>query len=256
MFIRKNEELEIADNLQYFKFENIPIKVIEIKGVPMFEIYSTGVALGQFKKNSRGKHYPRKERIDENIKNADIKTCVHNGHKYISEEQLYDFMLEAKTEKCKKFRKWVVTEVLPSIRKHGGYIYGQESMSDEELLSKALLVASGKINERDKVIEQLKPLVEFANQVADTNNLIDMGSMAKLLNDEHFNIGRNRLFAWLRENKILMDNNIPYQKFIDNGYFRLKESASETSYGTNIFTTTYVTGKGQIYIAENLRMNE
>lgn len=102
-------------------------------------------------------------------------------------------------------------------------------------------------------IEEQKPLVEFANKVSDSSNLIDMGRMAKLLKDEHINIGRNRLFAWLRNNNILMDDNIPYQRYIDGGYFQVRESTYETPYGTKTQQTTYVTGKGQIYITEKLR---
>lgn len=102
-------------------------------------------------------------------------------------------------------------------------------------------------------IEEQKPLVEFANKVSDSSNLIDMGKMAKLLKDEHINIGRNRLFQWLRSNNILMSNNVPYQRYIDGGYFKVKESVYETPYGTKTQITTKVTGKGQIYITEKLR---
>ena len=105
----------------------------------------------------------------------------------------------------------------------------------------------------EQKIEEQKPLVEFANKVSDSSNLIDMGKMAKLLKDEHINIGRNRLFDWLRNNGILMSNNIPYQRYIDGGYFEVKESTYETAYGTKTSITTKVTGKGQIYITEKLR---
>lgn len=102
-------------------------------------------------------------------------------------------------------------------------------------------------------IEEQKPLVEFANKVSDSSNLIDMGKMAKLLKDENINIGRNRLFDWLRHKEILMKNNMPYQRYIEVGYFQVKESTYETPYGTKTQQTTYVTGKGQIYITEKLR---
>lgn len=98
-------------------FEGNQVNIINENGEPLFEIYSTGMALGQVKFNSVGTAYPRKERIDENLKSAGIIPCVHNGHSYISEEQLYDLMFEMKTDKVKPFRKWVTKEVLPSIRK-------------------------------------------------------------------------------------------------------------------------------------------
>ena len=107
---------------EIMKFENNDVEIIQDEnGEPLFEIYSTGKALGHIKKNAVGACYPRKERIEENLKNAEITPCVRNGHKYINESQLYDFMLEARTDKCRIFRKWVTNEVLPTIRKTGKY---------------------------------------------------------------------------------------------------------------------------------------
>ncbi|AGK95601.1 BRO family protein [Clostridium pasteurianum] len=102
-------------------FEGQEVEIIEVTGEILFELYSTGMALGQIKKNSEGRLYPRKERIDGNIISAGIKPRVHNGHKYLTEPMLYDFMLEAKTQKCRPFRNWVTNDVLPSIRKTGAY---------------------------------------------------------------------------------------------------------------------------------------
>ena len=108
--------------LGIFKFENNQVEVTTDEvGNPLFELYSTGMALGQVK-IAKGIAYPRKDRIDTNIKNAGISTVVRNGQQYLTESQLYDFMLEAKTKKCLAFRKWVVSDVLPTIRKTGGYI--------------------------------------------------------------------------------------------------------------------------------------
>ena len=107
---------------ELMQFEDNNVEIIQDEnGNLLFEVYSTGMALGHVKRNAVGTCYPRKERIDENLKNAEITPCVHNGHKYIDESQLYDFMLEARTDKCRKFRKWVTNEVLPSIRKTGTY---------------------------------------------------------------------------------------------------------------------------------------
>ena len=102
-------------------------------------------------------------------------------------------------------------------------------------------------------IEEDKPLVDFANQVSDTTSLIDMNQMAKLLKDENIPIGRNRLFEILRKKEILRNNNEPYQKYIESGYFKVKENTYDTPYGTKTYIKTYVTGKGQIWITEKLR---
>lgn len=120
---------------ELFNFEGNNVEVIVGKnGEPLFEIYSTGMALGYIKQNTiNGKTYYqcRKDRVNKTIKNAEIKPLVQDGLKYLTEEQLYDFMLECKTEKCKPFRKWVTHEVLPQIRRTGGYI--DEGATTEQL---------------------------------------------------------------------------------------------------------------------------
>lgn len=103
------------------KFENTSIDVQIINGIPMFELYAVGMALGQIKKNSKGTLYPAKDRIDKNVKNAEIQPCVRNAHSYITESQIYDLMLETKTDKCRAFRKWLTNEVLPELNKTGSY---------------------------------------------------------------------------------------------------------------------------------------
>ena len=103
------------------KFEATDVTIEIINGVPMFELYSTGMALG-YVKTAKGKHYARAERIDKTVKNAVITPVVHDGQPFLTENQLYDFMFEAHTEKCKPSRRWVVEEVLPMINKTGGYV--------------------------------------------------------------------------------------------------------------------------------------
>ena len=108
---------------ELMEFEGVNVGVIQDEnGEPLFELYSTGMALGYVKYNTVGKIYPRKDRINRVVENAEISTCVHDGYKYLTESQLYDFMLEARTDKCKPFRKWVVNNVLSTIRKTGGFV--------------------------------------------------------------------------------------------------------------------------------------
>lgn len=145
-----------------------------------------------------------------------------------------------KTDKAKKVRQYLI-----KLEKAWN--------SPEAVMARALQMANTTIENLKITIEEQRPLVDFANKVSDSSNLIDMGKMAKLLKDEHINIGRNRLFEWLRRKEILMKNNMPYQRYIDGGYFQVKESVYETPYGSKTQQTTYVTGKGQIYITEKLR---
>jgi len=126
----------MTNNLQAFNnFEGINVEIItDENGNALFEIYSTGMALGYVKSNTvKGKTYLqcRKDRVDKTIENAGIKPLVHNGLTYLTEEMLYDFMLEARTEKCKAFRKWVTNVVLPTIQKYGAYM-------TEEIIEKTL----------------------------------------------------------------------------------------------------------------------
>lgn len=113
---KRNTELKIFESEEFGK-----VSVIFVNGEPYFDLYAVGMALGQTKQ-SKGILYPRKDRIDKNVENAEIEPVVRNGQPYISENQLYDLMLEVHTDKVKPFRKWVTSDVLPTIRKTGGYV--------------------------------------------------------------------------------------------------------------------------------------
>lgn len=102
------------------KFENTAIDVQIIDGTPMFELYAVGMALGQIV-NAKGKVYANKKRIDQNAKSAEIQAVLHNAKPYITESQIYDLMLETKTDKCRTFRKWLTNEVLPELNRTGSY---------------------------------------------------------------------------------------------------------------------------------------
>ena len=112
------------------KFENSDIQMIQINGIWYFELYSIGMALGQFR-IAKGKKYPAKDRIDKNAKNAEIKPVVRNAQPFITEEQLYDLMLETRTDKCRVFRKWLTNEVLPALNHEGTYTMKHEPKTDK-----------------------------------------------------------------------------------------------------------------------------
>ena len=199
--------------------------------------------------------------VDEEEKHT-ITNGNSGGKKvFLTEDGLYEVLMQSRKPIAKEFKK-EVKKILKQIRLTGGtVVQGREeefiekyfpSFTEETKL--AMTKDLYHQNQQFKqIIEEQKPMVEFANRVSDTTDLIDMGRMAKLLNDEHIPIGRNKLFEYLRNKKILMSNNIPYQKYVDNGYFKIKEKVTTTAYGEKTYTTTYVTGKGQIYITEKLR---
>jgi len=120
-------------------------------------------------------------------------------------------------------------------------------------MAHGLLAAQRIIDEKDKQISEMKPKAAFADQVTDSKDAIDIGSFAKVVKDENIKIGRNKLFEWLRNQKILMHNNVPYQRYIDNSWFKVIETTKDTCYGVKCFTKTLITGRGQIQIVEKLR---
>lgn len=171
----------------------------------------------------------------------------------INESGLYSLILSSKLPNAKKFKKWVTSEVLPSIRKNGGYIAGQETMSDDELMARALQVAQNKILERDKQIETMKPKAIFADAVAASHTSILIGDLAKLISQNGVSIGQKRLFKWLRDNGYLIkregsDRNMPTQRSMEMKLFEVKESTISNPDGSvRITRTPKVTGKGQQY---------
>ena len=171
----------------------------------------------------------------------------------INESGLYSLILSSKLPNAKKFKKWVTSEVLPSIRKNGGYIAGQDTMSDDELMARALQVAQNKILERDKQIETMKPKAIFADAVAASHTSILIGDLAKLISQNGVNIGQKRLFKWLRDNGYLIkregsDRNMPTQRSMEMKLFEVKESTISNPDGSvRITRTPKVTGKGQQY---------
>ena len=178
---------------------------------------------------------------------------------FIDESNLYKTIFQSRKDSAERFTDWVTSEVLPSIRKNGGYIAGQETMTDDELLAKALMVANNKIAERDRIIEHQKAKIEydrpktiFADAVATSNTSILVGDLAKIICQNGVRIGQKRLFAWLRDNGYLMKNgssyNMPIQRYVQQGLFEVKERSIQNPDGSvRITITPKVTGKGQLY---------
>ena len=180
--------------------------------------------------------------------------------KVITEGDIYRLVVKSQLPQAEKFESWIFDEVLPSIRKNGGYIAGQENLSDEELLSKALMVAQKKIEEKNQLIamqdsriQEMRPKEIFADAVSASRTSILIGDLAKLICQNGYQIGQKRLFQWLRDNGYLIkrkgsDWNMPTQKSIEMGLFEIKESTHVDGNGCNITTRTpKATGKAQIY---------
>ena len=172
----------------------------------------------------------------------------------INESGFYSLVLSSKLPTAKKFKRWVTAEILPTIRKTGGYVANEDVFVEtylpfaDEPIKQLFRIQCRVINQLNERIRKDEPKVKFADHVGDSTNVIDVNRMAKLCADHGIRIGRNRLFAWLRSRGILMGGNIPYQEYIENGYFRVKESVYETNGQKRTYQQTFVTGKGQQYI--------
>lgn len=171
---------------------------------------------------------------------------------FVNEDGLYDVILESRKKEAKKFRKWITHDVLPSIRKTGGYIAGQETMTDAELMAKALLVANKQIEQRNKQIEEMQPKAIFADAVSASKTSILIGDLAKIICQNGIQIGQKRLFEWLRQNGYLIKSgaskNMPMQRYVEQGLFEVKESNVCNPDGSvRVTKTTKITGKGQLY---------
>ena len=204
-----------------------------------------------------------KDAINAHCKGAVKRRLLTNGGaqemKMISEGDVYRLISHSRLPSAEKFESWIFDDVLPTIRKTGGYVANEDMFVDNYLpflddayrnLFRLQMIAINQLNER---IRHDKPLVEFANQVSNTNNLIDMNVMAKLAKAENIPVGRNRLFDRLKRMGVLMSNNLPYQQYIDRGYFAVKESVFEVDGMKKTYQQTLVTGKGQHYVINLLK---
>lgn len=199
------------------------------------------------------------QRLDEDEKSKFNLGLSGGDTNCVNEYGLYSLVLASRKPEAKKFKRWITHEVIPSIRKHGGYIAGQDTMTDDQLLAKALLVAQSKIAERDQIIaqkqeriEQMKPKALFADAVSASKHSILIGDLAKLICQNGYLIGQKRLFQWMRENGYLMTQgssyNRPKQRYVEQGLFEIKESTINNPDGSvRITITPKVTGKGQVY---------
>ena len=178
----------------------------------------------------------------------------------VSESGLYALIFKSRKPEAKAFRKWVTSEVLPAIRRSGGYIAAQKEEAPEEILARALIVAKETIERMQQrnvrlqaENEGMKPKALFADAVSSSRTSILIGELAKLLKQNGIEIGQNRLFSWLRENGWLItrkgeDYNMPTQKGMESELFEIKERIVGNPDGSvRIVKTTKVTGKGQVF---------
>lgn len=187
----------------------------------------------------------------------------------INESGLYSLILSSKMPNAKRFRHWVASEVIPSVRKNGGYIANQENMTPEQIMAAGLQAAQKIIEEKNRQIQEqeadiqrMRPKEVFADAVTTSRTSILIGQLAKIISQNGVQIGQNRLFAWLRENGYLIirrgtDYNMPTQRAMEMRLFEIKERTVNKPDGSSMITrTTLITGKGQQYFINKFLNNE
>lgn len=239
------EGLQVFENTQFGQ-----VRTINKDGAPWFVAADVcrALDLGQVTNTIR--------RLDDDEKALISIKGISRGNDQVSivnEPGLYSLVLGSRKPEAKAFKRWITHEVIPSIRQNGGYIAGQETMTDDELLANALMVAQRKIEARDKQIEAMHPKALFADAVSASKTSILIGDLAKLLKQNGVDIGQKRLFQWLRENKYLISQkgasyNSPTQRSMEMKLFEVKETTITHADGhITINRTAKVTGKGQVY---------
>lgn len=234
------------------------LQIINIDGVECYEKDGTAYlrletvarGLGFTTVATSGNEVVRWARVDKYLSELNFATSGERPE-YIPENIFYRLAMKAKNETAEKFQAKVADEIIPSIRKTGGY--QSHTPQGKELLALAVLEAQKTIEAQAAEIGRMKPKEIFADAVSTSHTAILIGDLAKILKQNGIETGQKRLFAWLRENGYLIkrkgsDWNMPTQKSMEMGLFEVKESTVNNPDGSvRINRTTKVTGKGQVY---------
>ena len=246
----------MANEIKIFENEEFgSVRTMEINGEPYFVGKDVAEILG-YANTSKAliDHVDDEDKLN----NETLSSLGQRGGWLINESGLYSLILSSKLSNAKKFKRWVTSEILPAIRKTGSYSI--QSKPDSYTIEDPAARARRWVEEYEEKkaleakIEEQKPLVEYAEHIQASKDVIDMKSMAKLASKNGIKIGRNKLFSFLRDRKILDRENIPYANYMDKEWFQVVESPYTFNNGdVKIIRTTLVSPKGQIGIIRQLR---
>lgn len=249
------------DNIKTFSNEEFgTIRTVTIYNEPYFVGKDVAEILGYT--NSRDALSAHVDSEDKKVilksENATLE-IPNRGLTVINESGLYSLVLSSKLPNAKKFKRWVTSEVLPSIRKHGAYMTNdvlEKALTSPDFLIQLATKLKDEQEKNKKLTaenEVMKPKALFADCVSASKSTILIGELAKIIKANGVDIGQNRLFTWLRDNGYLikrkgMDYNMPTQKSMELGLFKIKETTINKPDGSIAITKTVkVTGKGQAY---------
>jgi prophage antirepressor-like protein len=261
------------DALKVFDFEDWKVRIVEKDGQPWWVAKDVCDVLGLTNPTEAIKPLDDDEKMG--LRNSEVApllgleaniTLYPQGLNVISESGLYTLITRSNKPEARRFRKWVTSEVLPSVHRHGGYLTGrkiEEVLSDPDTLirlARNLKAEREKRRALEAKVDEDHPKVLFAESVAASESSILIGDLAKLIRQNGIAIGPKRLFKWLRENGYLMkigeSRNMPTQKSMELGLFEVKERAIDNPDGSIFVTrTTKVTGR-EVYFMNLFRDNK
>lgn len=241
------------NELKIFDFESNEVRTQVINNEIWFVGKDVSDILGYDQTSNMMKRIDKEDFISSKMEGMNMKSIL------INESGLYSAVIGSKLPNAKKFKRWVTSEVLPSIRKHGGYLTSEkieEALLNPDTIIKLATDLKNERIEKEEAQKQLKlqePQVVFARTVEVSQNSVAVKVLATILKQNNVNIGQNRMFQWLRDNKYLSGRqgkswNMPTQKSMELGLFELKANTYFHNNGTpETNYTPLVTGKGQVY---------
>lgn len=234
------------------------IECYELDGVAYLKLEAVAFGLG-FIQEKNGSTYVRWETVNKYLGEIGFSQKVGKDG-FIPENIFYRLAMKAKNKVAEDFQKKIADEVIPSIRKHGAYLTPEKV--EEVLLNPdtIILLATRLKNEQEErmrleaQIEADAPKVELAEQCLMAKNSIRLGDFCKVLyEEEHLEIGRHRLFSFLRERKVLQANNLPYQSYMERGWFDVINLTVCSGNDTAAYPATRITPKGQMGVLRLLK---
>lgn len=240
-------------------FEGQNVEIINVKGEVLFNAKDVAKILDI--KNVRDNLRTMTDKQCILLKNSavgetDTRKLNNAGENFLTEAGVYKLAFRSNKPNAERFTEWVTSDVLPAIRREGIYMTDKKAhdlITNKESFADLLELASKQLREKDIIIQELQPKALFADSVTNSHTSILVGELAKILKQNGIDMGANRLFKWLRENKYLIsrkgtDYNMPTQYSMERGLFEIKEGAYTNPDGSIAITKTpKVTGKGQVY---------
>lgn len=243
-------------------FENKQVEVFELKGQVLFNPKHVAECLDITDVKSSIRNFNEKQVVkltNSKMQNMHFRKLHNTGENFLTESGVYKLIFKSRKESAERFQDWVTDEVLPQIRKTGGYIPTNEEDDDATIMAKALMVAQRTIEKKDELlkatVKELEDKNRFINQIASSKNTLLVREVAKVISSKETGIviGERQLFQKLRDWGLIFKNkNEPKQQYIKQGLFEVVEGVRNTSTGTFTYQTLKVTGKGQEYILNKL----